>query len=166
MVNYTIHTPKDAKGGYFSVMFFETDLAKKDPDLNFSIDMKARLGALFSVEIKDSIVCSADVEKLAIKKEEGALKISAEFINKGNIDIAPRSAFHIIDGKGKVFCRGQFSDIFTLPLDKGEIYAEAKDKIEQGDYLLIITMNLGRGLPLVKEIPIQVNESGVTILSS
>ncbi|MDD5166684.1 MAG: hypothetical protein PHQ57_04785 [Candidatus Omnitrophica bacterium] len=161
VVNYTIHVPQDSKGGYFSVMFFETDLAEVKNTPDSEVQLKARLGALFSIEIKDSIVCKADLESLKIEKENDTLKLLAQFNNKGNVDIAPKILFHLIDTEGQVLCRGKFDEIFTLPQDNAEVTAATKIKLlPTGKYLLVITLNLGRGLPLVKEIPLCIDQRG------
>jgi hypothetical protein len=164
MVNYTVRLPPEAKGGHFAVMFFETDLADNtESNQGSAVKLKARLGALFSVEVKDTLIYEVGLDNLKIKNKDGILKIFANFKNKGNTDIAPKIIFHIIDAQGKVFSRGKFSDIFTLPQDEGEISAEAKEDLEAGDYILVITMNLGKGLPQVIEAPIKVSESQINL---
>lgn len=162
-VNYAVRMLPEAKGTYFSVMFFETDLADMKDDQESAVKLKARLGALFSVEANGPLNCQASLENIQVKKEEGTVRICANFENKGNTDIAPKVSFHIIDAQGNVFSRGKFSDIFTLPQDKGEIFAEANENLKTGDYILVITMDFKRGLPQVLEIPIKVNASQIIL---
>ncbi|MCK9603621.1 MAG: hypothetical protein M0R66_04600, partial [Candidatus Omnitrophica bacterium] len=74
---------------------------------------------------------------------------------------APKILFHLIDREGQVLCRGKFDEIFTLPQDNAEVTAATKIKLlPTGKYLLVITLNLGRGLPLVKEIPLCIDQRG------
>lgn len=158
-VNYTMRLPQETEGSHFAVMFFETDLSEsKAQESESMVRFKARLGALFSIEANGSLNCQASLENIQVKKEEGVIRICANFENKGNTDIAPTITFHIIDAQGNVFSRGKFSDIFTLPQDKGEIFAESKENLQTGGYILVITMDFKRGLPRVLEVPIKVNE--------
>ena len=166
-INYTVRLPRDARGGHFSVMFFETDISDNgDNNLEYGVKLKARLGALFSVEAKDSLVCEAALSDLKLDREGSVLKISGNFKNNGNTDIVPRITFDIIDSKGEVFARGKFSDIFTLPQDECRIEAETKEHLKEGDYILVITLNLGRGRPKVMEVPIGVGASAIKIINS
>lgn len=166
VINYTARLPQEAKGAYFSVMFFETDLADAKDNPESAVRLKARLGALFSIETQGQLKCEAGLQDIKVKKESGLLRICANFKNRGNTDIAPKVVFHIIDAQGKVFARGKFSDIFTLPKDEGGIFAEAREDLAAGDYILVITMNLGKGLPQVLEVPIKVSESQISLASN
>jgi len=167
VVNYTVRLPQAADGGHFAVMFFETNLTSDiGGNQGSAVQMKARLGALFSVEAQGKLNCQAGLGGIKVKKEEGLVRISANFKNRGNTDIVPKITFHIIDAQGKVFSRGKFSDIFTLPQDEGKISAETKENLAAGDYILVITMNLNKGLPEVLEVPIKVSESQVNLASN
>jgi hypothetical protein len=166
-INYTVRVPQDAKGAHFSVMFFETDISDTSADnAESGVKLKARLGALFSVEAKDSLVCEASVSGLNLNRESSVLKISGNFKNNGNSDIVPRITFDIIDSKGEVYARGKFSDIFTLPQDECRIEAETKEHLREGNYILVITLNLGRGRPKVMEVPISVGASAISVINS
>ena len=163
-INYTVRLPQDAKGGHFSVMFFETDMSESGGgDVELDIKLKARLGALFVVEAKDSLACEAGLSGLTVSRDSGVFKIAGNFKNSGNTDIAPRITFDIIDPKGEVYARGKFSDIFTLPQDECRIEAETKEHLNEGEYILIITLNLGRGRPKVMEVPISVGASSIKV---
>ena len=168
VVNYTVRLPQEADGGHFAVMFFETNLTTggMEDNLGSAVQLKARLGALFSVEAQGKVNCQAGLGDIKVKKEERTIRMSANFKNSGNSDIAPKITFHIIDAQGKVFSRGKFSDIFTLPQDEGKIFAETKENLAAGDYILVITMNLNRGLPQVLEVPIKVSDAQVNLASN
>lgn len=167
VVNYTVRVPQDAKGGHFCVMFFETDLTDNTVESAPSqVNLKARLGALISVEMNNSLLCDASLDGLTVEKENSAIKISGNFQNNGNTDIAPEITFDIINDKGDVFARGKFSDIFTLPHDKGEVFASTEEDLPLGEYILVITLNLGRARPKVLEVPIQVGTSDVNLINS
>jgi hypothetical protein len=162
-----VRLPQDAKGGHFSVMFFETDISDKgDNNLEYGVKLKARLGALFTVEAKDSLDCEAGLSDLKFDRKSSVLKISGNFKNNGNTDIVPHVTFDIIDSKGEVFARGKFSDIFTLPQDECRIEAETKEHLREGNYILVITLNLGRGRPKVMEVPINVGASAISVVNS
>lgn len=166
VVNYTARLPHETKGTHFSVMFFETDLADVKDNADSSVRLKARLGALFSIEAQGRLQCEAGFDDIKLKKEKDLLKISANFRNKGNTDIAPKIMFHIIDMQGKVFLRGKFSDIFTLPQDQGEVFAESRYDFGPGSYILVITMDLGKRQPQVLEVPIKASESQINLASN
>jgi len=167
LINYTVRLPEEAKGVHFCVMFFETDLTDNNAEnAQSQVNLKARLGALISVESKDSVLCDASLDNLAIKRQGNAVKISGDFQNIGNTDINPKITFDIINTKGDVFARGVFSDIFTLPQDKGEVFAATKEDLPDGKYILVITLSLGRARPKVLEVPIQVGTSDINFINS
>ncbi len=163
-VNYTARLPQDARGGNFAVMFFETDMSDDNTASSASgVKLKARLGALFAVEAQDNILCEASFSRISLTRKSGVLEVSGDFRNTGNTDIVPKITFDIIDAKGEVYARGKFSDIFTLPQDECRVEAETKEHLREGDYILVITLNLGRGKPKVLEVPINVGASTVDV---
>jgi hypothetical protein len=62
------------------------------------------------------------------------------------VDVTAGGIYNIINKKGEVYARGQFKDVYTLPQDKANLTAKWKDEIPQGQYDLIITLDLGKAL--------------------
>lgn len=181
-LNYIVHVPLEAKGGHYAVMFFEAALlsqnqAKAGPEFSEIEEMRAgtflniRLGTLFYVEAKGTVKRVAAIDNLAVsgKPKNRGLLISANFKNVGNVDITAGGSFHLIDKKGMVLARGQLNNVYTFPGDTAKLNAVWKEDLPQGNYDLILTLDLGKALeelemgrgPLVtKEAGIEIGDNG------
>jgi hypothetical protein len=89
--------------------------------------------------------------------------------NTGGLDITAGGTFSVIDSKGMVFARGEFSNVYTFPGDSGRMTASWNPPLEKGVYDLILTLNLNkaeeeagwpRGKAVVKETTIEIGEAG------
>ncbi len=165
MVRYTVTVPKDAKGGYYSVMFFETgggELEKLDEQGNtMTVKVLNRLGALFYVEPEGTIQKTAELEGLEISQNLNRLKVSAHLVNTGNTDVAANGTFNIMDFQGYVYARGAFEDVYTLPKDKVTLNATVPStNLKAGDYDMLITLDFQNGGNLIKEAKFSVESSG------
>lgn len=159
-VNYAARVPSGARGGHYAVMFFETALGRARDEEGVSVKLLGRLGSLFCIESQGTIIKKARLKNLSVSKDKW-LKIKADFVNTGNIDIAPKGTFHIMDRRGMVVARGEFNQLYTLPRDKGQISADWKGSLPRGLYDLVITLDLGEGLPLIKEAQINIGRGGM-----
>jgi len=167
LVTYRVKIPKYAKGGHFSVLFFEELLGKPKVDKGVGIGVAIRIASLFYIEPEGTIIRKAKIENLSLKKEGRQLKIEADFNNIGNTDITCKGTFHIIDKKGMVYARGKFNDIYTFPGDVAKLKADASCRLELGFYDLVITLQYQDGSVNVIEKTIKVSEWGkIEIISS
>jgi len=159
-VNYTIKVPKGTKGGYYSVLFFESLFGElpQERQEGVVIPVAVRIGSLFYVEVEGTVERTARLENIKIGKEEesGPIMIKADFINTGNVDIDTQGSYYIIDKEGLIYSRGEFNHIYTFPQDIAKLEAACDDVISSGVYDLIITLDLGKGETLVEEIRLMV----------
>jgi hypothetical protein len=169
-VSYTVSCPPDAKGGHYSVMFFETSLGEMEDEQGVSVNVMGRLGALFTIEPEGTINREASLRNLSIKgslySEAGSdeeLTIQLELENIGNVDIASEGTFYIMDKQGLIVARGELDVSYTLPGDKAILSSlvskTSPSQVPAGEYDLIITVDLG-GIPKVLEIKLNVDPSG------
>lgn len=171
VVRYTVKVPPDAQGGHFAVLFFETNFEQQQGKESVGLMVQVRLGALFYVDVKDTVRRSGRLENFSVSQEPdtGYLVVSGDFNNTGNTDITCGGSFHLMDGQGMVFARGDFNNVYTFPGDKGRLAATWKEPLAKGKYDLVLTLDLGksleeagmgRGPVTVKEAIIEVGGNG------
>jgi hypothetical protein len=154
-VNYIVRVPQDVKGGYYAVLFFESALGEKEEisqesteGSSVSVPISVRVGSLFYVEVKDTVKRQIQIKRFSVQRQaqRDPLSIIIDVENIGNVDVTAGGIYNIINKKGEVYARGQFKDVYTLPQDKANLTAKWKDEIPQGQYDLIITLDLGKAL--------------------
>jgi len=172
-VNYTLKLPPDAQGGYYAVMFFESEtlLTRENVTADMvtsTVNLKVRLGCLFFVEAKDTVKRLAELSDLSIEKNKYFL-ISLNLKNIGNTYIVAGGTYHIMDKKGIIYARGEFNDVYTFPKDSAKLTAVCKESLPKGEYSLVLTLNLAkdqiergfvRAPVVVKEAEIEIGEEG------
>ena len=158
-----MRVPEEVRGGYYAILFLESLLGEA-PDINEGVvvPVAVRIGALFYVEAKGTIDRNARLKNIKLTKEfkDRALKVSADFVNTGNVDITASGTFYIIDDEGLVYGRGRFNQVYTFPDDAAKLYADCKEPIPPGTYDLVITLEISEGLSLIEEIEMVVGSSG------
>lgn len=153
VVHYTIKVPNDAKGAYYSVLFFETLLGKASDEEGASVNVAGRIGALFFIEIKGANERKGEIQSVVIKPpfENKPLVITTTFRNSGAVDIALGGNFLIMDPEGKVKARGDLNKIYTFPGDAESGTTEWVGRLPRGTYQALLTYDLGKGKTLVEE---------------
>ena len=175
-VNYTVTVPRDASGGHYAVLFFESLMEKPQPQTQAMavVPVAIRIGSLFYIEVEGKTERTAQLSNLSIERnpEDKSLKISADFKNIGNVDITAGGSFHIMDSQGMVFARGEFNKVYTFPNDTAKLTSQWKESLPEGKFDLIITIDLGKALlelgmgsgpVVVKEAEIQIGPDGEVI---
>ena len=152
-VRYTITVPPDAKGGYYSVLFFETILGSTKDDEGVSVLVAGRIGALFFVQIKGTVEKTGTVEALEIKAPQGnkPVELITTFKNSGNVDITVAGNFLIMDSDGGVQGRGELNKIYTFPGTTEKGSTPWIGRLAKGNYQVLVTYDLGKGQSLVEE---------------
>ena len=180
-VNFVAKVPEEAKGAYFSVMFFETTflpglegLPMSPDQLKVGTSLNVKLGTLFYIEVEGSVERSGELSKLSVGQDPAARYFTADvnFKNTGNTDITTHGNFDLIDAKGIVYARGEFNDSYTLPGQEAKLTSIWKKLIDSGRYDLVITLDLGRSIEeaglgrgpvIVKEADIEIGSDGRVI---
>jgi P pilus assembly chaperone PapD len=164
-VRFTVSVPKEAVGGHYSVMFFETgsgDAPMTDEEGNdILVKILNRLGALFYVEPVGTIQKTATLDGLSIEHNRNDLIVSAAFSNTGNTDIAGQGTFNVLDAEGYVYARGSFDEFYTLPGDKAPLSATSSSvNLKPGSYDLLISLDYQTGGAFVQEASFNVGDNG------
>lgn len=169
-LNYTVKVPKEAAGGHYAVLFFESLLGKPELKENAALGVVVRIGALFYIEPDGSIERLAEVSNFSVQTlKDKPLQINLDFKNTGNVDITCKGTFHIMDKQGMVVARGNFNDSYTFPGEIAKLNAAWKYAIPKGKYDLIMTFDigkaleeagLGRGPVITKESTLEIGENG------
>ncbi len=170
IVRYTVAVPEDAKGGHFSVMFFETggdEIEQPNVDgTTVRIKVLNRLGSLFYVDAAGTAEKTAELSNLNVMQKLNDFIVSADFQNTGNTYIAAKGTFNVIDNQGIVYVRGEFNEVYTLPKDKAYFKSISSSKsLKPGTYDLIITLDFQGGGSLVQEAQLSVSSVGEVSVS-
>jgi hypothetical protein len=161
-LNYTVNVPKNASGGHYAVMFFETALGRQQQSEGVAVNVLGRIGSLFYIEPQGTINKACVISNLALNKglSQARFELNADFANTGNVDITATGNYYMIDKKGIVYARGEFNEIYTFPYDKAKLKATWNEALPSGTYDIVITLNLGGRSSLVKEAQVKVDAYG------
>ena len=153
VARYTVTVPKDAKGGYYAVLFFETVLGSIKDDEGVNVMVAGRIGSLFYVTVKGNSERSGDITSVEIPPFEGnkPLQIHTAFHNTGDLDITLGGNFLIMSDEGKILGRGDVSKIYTFPGESATGKTEWVGRLPAGKYSVLLTYDLGKGKSLVEE---------------
>lgn len=155
VTRYTVTVPPDAKGAYYSVLFFETKLGPSNTsgEEGVSVQVAGRIGSLFFIHIKGTVDRAGDVQKIAVQPpfENQPMVIESTFQNTGNVDITLAGNFLVMNSEGKVLGRGDLTPIYTFPGVTETRKTEWVGKLPKGTHQLVLTYNLGLGKAIVKE---------------
>jgi len=170
-INYSVNAPPDATGARFATLFFETLISKgsfSDSGRSVGLNVNVRVATLFYVEIKGTTARTAKISNLKIapsQETKGALDITLDFENTGNTDITTSGNFSLMNNEGLVSARGAFNSVYTFPGGKGTVLGIWIDRIQAGDYDLVITVDLGKALTDagIGRGPVITKEASVTI---
>jgi len=174
-ISYSIKVPEGAQGGYYAVLFFESNFGGQgagagEENVGGEIGLAIRIGTLFYVEIKGNASRRASLENLSFTQTKGSgLAILLSLNNTGNVDITSATTYHIMDKNGLIHARGEFNEAYTLPGDNVRLAAAWDEPIPSGKYTLVVTSDIGKGLEdtnsgrgpvIVKEALIQIGDYG------
>lgn len=173
-INYSVNVPADASGARFATLFFETLISKgtlSGADRSAGLNVNVRVATLFYVEVKGTVERTAKISNLNIqpsKEAKGPLEITLDIENTGNTDITTSGNFSLMNSEGMVSARGAFNSVYTFPGGNGSLLGTWKGGISAGEYILVITVDLGKALtdagigrgPLItKEAPVTIGEN-------
>ena len=164
VVEYTIRVPQDAVGGKYAVLFFESMLARSAPnEKGVSVQYTGRIGSLFEIEVAGTVHRTAEISQVTIGRpdEDRPLSIGYTLKDMGNVILRPKAFFNIVDAQGKYFGRGEFKPIYASPGRSGSTTTEWTGNLSPGDYMVVLTVDLGEDQVLASEHPIQVKRAVV-----
>ena len=160
-IEYSLNIPQDIQGGHYGVLFFEKsskDLGKDATGMTIVI----RMGSLFFIEAKDGKNKQAALEN--IKVADG--KITADFMNQGNVVLIPNSTYYIMDQDGLVADRGDVKKLYTPPGGIAPFEIVLPGTLKAGTYTLVINSDLEEGDVVVREIELMKDAAGKITLGA
>ena len=147
IINYTVKVPQDAKGGHYSVMFFENYISDQNPPKEgVNVGVSIRIASLFYIEPEGTIIKDVGIEDLKVKKHEGGFEVAAKLVNRSNADIITKGSFFAMDKNGVVQARGEFNNVYMFGGDAAVLSGVWKESLLPGDYDLVISVDIGAGL--------------------
>lgn len=151
--HYTVTVPKDAKGSYYSVLFFETLLGTAKDEEGVNVLVAGRIGALFFIQVKGTVNRSGEIKSVEINPPQGnkPMEIITAFNNTGNVDITVGGNFLVMDKDGKVQARGELSKFYTFPGVSESGKTQWIGRLAKGSYQVLLTYDLGKGKSLTEE---------------
>lgn len=160
-ISYTVKIPENTEGGYFSVMFFQSDLGQGDGGDGVSVSVVGRIGSLFYVDIEGTANRVAEIDNIRIENFSNNFLFQANFMNKGNTYINAKGSVVVLDQDNMVKIRQEINNIYTLPTDTALIDASVAEGLPQGKYLLVLTLDIEQEkTPWVREVGFEIDSMG------
>ena len=144
-IMYSIKVPLAAKGGYYSVLFFEKGEAVLQDKTG--VRVVTRVGCLFFLETDD--------KNKNVRMEQATVDgriLKADFVNSGDVIMIPQGTFDVLGADGLVADRGELTKFFLPPGERTKFDVGLSSALPAGKYTLVVTFDLGEGDTLVKEI--------------
>jgi hypothetical protein len=153
-VGYTVTVPSSIQGGHYGVLFFErnSDSVKNGKE---DIAIVTRVGCLFFIEPKNKNK-KAVLQDIALKPD----KLTASFVNQGDVVLIPRTTFYMMQAQGMVLRRGEINNLYVPPKAAAPLEIPLKKQLKPGHYTLVVNSDLDEGDVVVKEIGLAVDASG------
>jgi len=150
-IEYSVKVPQNASGGYYAALFFESVFEKavsQGQGMQAGMNLVVRVATLFYVDVDGTVKRNAQIDNFSFKKDPSAnlYSIESDFRNTGNVDITAGGSFHLMNQEGIVLYRGLFNDIYTFPNASAKLSSSLKQALPQGEYDLILSINLGKAL--------------------
>jgi len=149
-VRVSIAVPEEAKGGYYSMLFFETGgFSPEGLSINF------RIGALVDISVLNTEVRQAKIENISFVKPD---QFVVDVFNEGNVLVRPGGKIKILDARGKRIKQVSFnsSRVGVLPKTLRKFTVDLEQPLSRGKYTAKAEIDYGTKYLLVGELPIEV----------
>ncbi|MFP4472579.1 MAG: hypothetical protein ACLFPX_01740 [Candidatus Omnitrophota bacterium] len=154
-IRYTINVPEDARGGYYSVMFFEAAGGSPDQLDSTGLLIIARVGTLFFVETEDRLK-KIEVTDVSLSDEQLVTRVK----NDGNVVLVVSSVYFVLDENGVPVSRGKADSRYLGIGDAVDIPFSLPDDLDQGRYTAVITYDMEEGDAAVLEAELRKTSAG------
>lgn len=174
-ISYAVKVPPQAQGGYYAVLFFESQVGEAEiaetKGIGGGLSLAIRVGELFYIEAKGTIKRTGSVKNFRLTKDKtsDSLLVEMDFKNNGNVDITAGGSFHIMDENGLIYARNEFDNVYTFPGNTAKLKSNWKESLPKGKYIIVLTINmgkaleetgLGRGPVITKEAEVEIGNKG------
>ena len=158
-VFYSINVPQGVSGGYYSVLFMESQIGFTQDAQGKQVMVMGSIGSLFFLETQDS------VKKVEITSlDASGNRIYGRIRNAGNVIVIAKPVFYVMDESGLVADRGNPADIFLNPGDATSFSLDISENLAPGRYIAVITFDLEDQDVEIKEVEFSKDLSGIRIL--
>lgn len=144
-LSYTVNAPVVFNQGRYGVLFFEKVGSKLQSDRG--INVVTRVGTLFFVEPEGKKI---DTELDGFQFSGN--KLQAKWNNNGRTIVIPSAVYYVMDRDGVIFDRGKVEKSYLPPESQAPVHFELSTQIPDGEYLNIVTVDLGQENVLVYEV--------------
>lgn len=149
-VRYTVTAPQDAAGGYYSVIFFETQ--QDDPELlkKANVIIAGRIGSIVYFETKEGLEKRMSMSDLKISRSVPGKPMYFKFTakNEGNTYVAPSGNIVIVDDLANLHARIDIQKQYVLQGESLVIENKWVSNLAAGQYDVIATVDYGGDAPL------------------
>ncbi len=149
-VKYTLSAPQDAAGGYYSVMFFETQ--QNDPELlkRSNVVISGRIGTIVYFDTKGNSEKKMSAGNFKISKSVPGkpmyFKLSVK--NEGNTFVAPSGNIIIVDDLANLLARIDIDKQYVLQGESIVLEKKWISTLAAGQYDVIATLDFGGETPV------------------
>lgn len=146
MVRYVVSLPKDAKGGRYGVIFFESAVPPSEFQ-KVGANVNVRLGSVVLLTAEDTEIRKAKLKDISINtaEKDKSLKISCTVYNESNVIARPNGTVKIIDMDKAVVAEIPINKEKggVLPDTARTYSAEYKDPLKKGVYYAQLVLDYG-----------------------
>ncbi|HAR64536.1 MAG: hypothetical protein DKM50_09985 [Candidatus Margulisiibacteriota bacterium] len=140
-ISYIMTVPKNAVGGHYSVIFFETyDKNNTKNNILFS----GRIGSIIYHQVEGTEKIDANLTDVFVDYKNGKRTVSYMFENMGNIFLLVKPSLAILNDRGQVAFRESMDKFGVLPGQKIVRTYKVSQKLPDGDYTALITTEYGK----------------------
>lgn len=147
-VRYVVSLPKDAKGGRYGVIFFETATPPSDVK-QVGATVNVRLGTILLVTVEGTDIIKAKLTAMTVdaKDKKKPIEVSWTVYNDSNILIRPFGTVKIIDDKkvevATLDVNKEKAGILPQTNRKFSIQYQDRDKLPKGNYFVQLVLDYG-----------------------
>ncbi len=150
-VSYTLTSPTDASGGYYSVIFFESRI----PDLTgiqkrSNVVMSGRIGAIVYLDTDGRSDKLASIKTLSVEGPDtnNHINIDIQFANDGNTILSPEGNVIITDSTSRLYAKIDLKKFYVLQGETVSVKGSWFGGLKEGEYDVIATFDVGKDMPV------------------
>jgi len=157
-IKYSIQVPTNADGGYYNVLFVERDAGRVAGGAMAGVQIISRVGSLFFVETVNTRP-RGKIEGLQTSEEGLTFRLT----NTGKVIVIPESTYFIMNQDGRAVERGDAKAVYLPPQKTANLSVPFGKELEDGAYTLVLTVDLGEGEALIREVDFRKQGNNVEI---
>ena len=144
-IEYTLTVPKDATGGHYAVIFFESLIEQAKAQVQAApaggqgVAVAGRIGTIVYHETKGLVNKKGSILDLKASGYEKAkpLRVELTFKNEGNTQLQADGKLSLLDSSGNKVAETEVRRIYSLPGDPaGKELVFSKIELKKGRYIL------------------------------